>query len=242
MAAVIAVEQIRLNYQSILGRLDSACRAAGRDAGQVRLLVVTKTHPIEAVQAVGAAGAHHIGESYVDEALPKIEALQAEGFEWHMIGHVQSRKSAAVAGSFDWLHSLDSLKLARRLSRACQEAGRSLKVLFECNISGESSKSGFPVWDSAGAGRLVEDLEQILSLPGLIPMGLMTIPPLSDEPEQSRPYFRRLRELRDDLSKRFPAACWSELSMGMSGDFEIAVQEGATWVRVGTAIMGPRVG
>jgi pyridoxal phosphate enzyme (YggS family) len=246
MSPVSAGVNIAENYRRVLDQVQQAARRAGREPASVNLVVVTKTHPPEAVRQVVEAGARDVGESYVEEALPKMESLPGSGIRWHMIGHIQSRKAALVAGGeirrrFDLIHSLDSLKLARKIDSACQKSGLRQRVLLECNVSGEASKSGFPAWTDELQDRLLPELEALLMLPGLEVLGLMTIPPLLDDPERARPYFRKLRELRDSLSKRFPAASWGELSMGMSGDFACAIQEGATWVRVGTAIMGPRL-
>jgi pyridoxal phosphate enzyme (YggS family) len=157
-----------------------------------------------------------------------------------MIGHVQSRKARLVAEHFDWLHSLDSVKLAGRLDRVCVELDRRLPVLLECNVSGEESKFGWPAWDENNWPELLEPVSAILAMPGLDVRGLMTMAPFLDEAEQARPFFRRLRLLLEYFTGQFPQARWEELSMGMSADFPVAVQEGATLVRVGTAIMGER--
>jgi pyridoxal phosphate enzyme (YggS family) len=157
-----------------------------------------------------------------------------------MIGHIQSRKAKAVCQSFDYTHSLDSLKLANRLDRFAAEEGRSLPVLLECNVSGEESKTGWPAWQEAEWGNLAEALAPLFDLTHLQMHGLMTMPPFFEDAERARPYFQRLRRLRDFLAERYPGADWSELSMGMSADFQVAVEEGATLVRVGTAIVGPR--
>lgn len=228
-------------YAHVNEQIRRAAQAAGRDPAGIRLVVVTKGHPLEDIQQVVEAGACLLGESYVEEALEKIQAGGLPGgVEWHMIGHVQSRKSKAVAAHFDWLHSLDREKLALRLERDAAAAGRTLPVLLECNVSGEQSKFGWPAWQEERWDGLLEPLERVLALPHLQVRGLMTMAPFFSDPQQARPYFNRLRRLRDFLAAHFPQADWSELSMGMSGDFEAAVQEGATIVRIGTAIMGPR--
>src|SRR6266511_3129837 len=157
-----------------------------------------------------------------------------------MIGHVQSRKAGLVAQHFNLLHSLDSLKLAQRLNRFCEEAGHILPVLLEFNVGGEESKSGWPAWDESQWELLTNDISAVLGLPHLQLHGLMAMPPLGETAEFSRPFFQRLRHLQEYLAKRFPNAAWTELSMGTSLDYEVAVQEGATLVRVGTAIVGPR--
>lgn len=234
-------EEIANRYHRVLERVQKATQRVGRDPRSVTLVVVTKAHPLEAVRAVVAAGARHLGENYVQEAAPKIAALQGQGLTWHMIGHVQSRKAKDVVVNFSWVHSLDREKLARRLSRFAAEAGVTLPVLLECNLSGEPTKSGFHLWDESAWPAFAESVEGIATLPGLHVCGLMTMPPYLPDPEAVRPYFRRLRELRDWLAHRLPEVPWEHLSMGMSHDFEIAIEEGATMVRVGTAIMGPRI-
>ena len=231
---------IRARYQDTLARISDAAIASGRAPQAVRLVVVSKSQPLEVIQAAIAAGISIFGENYAEEALAKIAALRETGVEWHMIGHVQSRKADMIAGNFTMLHSLDSVKLAGRLDRLCGEAGRTLPVLLECNVSGEQSKFGFPAWDEKAWPDLLPGIEQILAFSHLQVNGLMTMPPFFDDPEQTRPYFQRLRRLQGFLAAHFPQACWQELSMGTSLDFVAAVQEGATYVRVGQAILGPR--
>jgi pyridoxal phosphate enzyme (YggS family) len=238
---MLSPEQITANYRAVCGRIAAAALRSGRAADAVSLVVVTKGHPSEVARAAIAAGAGQLGENYVEEAVPKILALSGEKkVEWHMIGHVQSRKAQPVSQYFDLLHSLDSLKLARRLDRFAAEAGRTLPVLLECNVSGEASKFGWPAWEERAWDRLAEQLAPLFELPNLEVRGLMTIAPFSPQPEQARPCFQRLRRLQADLSSRFPQAQWAELSMGMSADFDVAIQEGATIVRIGTAILGER--
>jgi pyridoxal phosphate enzyme (YggS family) len=234
------VGQIEKNYRNILARIGAVASAAGRDPSSIKLVVVTKSHPVDAVREVVAAGAHCLGENYVEEALDKIKAFGDQEIEWRMIGHVQSRKARLVVENFAWCDSLDSLKLAKRLDRFAAETGVRLPVLLECNVSGEESKSGFTAWDENGWQALADELSAVVELPNLRIAGLMTMPPFFDEPERARPYFRRLRRLQGFLSKCFPDNDWKELSMGMSGDYKAAIQEGATLVRIGTAIMGPR--
>jgi pyridoxal phosphate enzyme (YggS family) len=233
--------EIRERYLRVTGEIATAAKAAGRGPGPVRLVVVTKTHPIETVRAVIAAGARDLGENYTEDALPKIEAIgRVDGLRWHMIGHVQSRKAELVAGHFNMLHSLDSPKLAARLDRFAAQARRRLPVLLEVNVSGEDSKFGYPAsteaqWQALGAGLARFDLLSNLEI-----RGLMTMPPLAPQPEASRPYFRRTYALQRYLQQNFPQFAWQELSMGTSTDYLVAVEEGATLVRVGTAILGLR--
>ena len=169
------------------------------------------------------------------QSLPEFSAV-----EWHMIGHVQSRKAQLVAENFNFLHSLDSLKLAKRLDRFCSEAGRTLPVLLEFNVGGEDSKSGWLAGDQALWPALLDELAAVIALPNLKVRGLMTMPPLGEAAEFSRPFFQRLKHLQAYLASQFSSADFTELSMGTSSDYEVAVQEGATLVRVGTAIVGAR--
>jgi pyridoxal phosphate enzyme (YggS family) len=239
-------ESIRSNYSRVLEQIGSAARSAGRNPATIRLLVVTKGHPVEAVQQAVAAGVRLFGENYVEEAVEKKQTLAgqgmagASGLEWHMIGHLQSRKARLVCEHFACLHSLDSLKLAERLDLFAGEFGRKLPVLLECNVSGEQTKFGYPVWREDAWQELAGEFARLLELPHLQVRGLMTMAPFFDQPEPARPYFQRLGRLQAFLIKNLPQTDWAELSMGMSGDFMVAVQEGATLVRVGTAIMGAR--
>jgi PLP dependent protein len=234
------VQEIGLRLEATQEKITRAAQSAGRNPASVRLLVVTKTHPVERVRAAIQAGAKTLGENYAEEAVAKIETIGPAPVEWHMIGHVQSRKAGLVASHFDLLHSLDSLKLASRLDRFCAEAGRRLPVLLEINVSGEESKFGYSAWDELQWPALRDEALQLAALPNLEIRGLMTMPPFAEAAEESRPFFVRLRKLREYLSKQVPAASWNELSMGTSVDFSVAVEEGATLVRVGTAIMGAR--
>lgn len=234
------MDRITQNYRNIQERIARAADSVGRDPAEIKLIVVTKAHPLETAQAAVQAGASFLGENYVQEAIPKIEAMADADIEWHMIGHVQSRKARDVAQHFAWMHTLDSLKLARRLDQFAGEVERQLPVLLECNIGGEASKHGWAVWDEKRWPDLVEHVAAIADFPHLSIRGLMTMPPFEADPERARPYFVKLRKLRDYLAEQFPGLHWHELSMGMSNDFEIAIQEGATFVRVGTAIVGAR--
>ncbi len=235
------VVSIRENYLRVLDQIADAAHRSGRDPEQVRLVVVTKTQTLETVQAAIEAGVRILGENYPEEGVMKIQSLPAQtGVEWHMIGHVQSRKARLVADHFALLHSLDSLKLARRLDRFAEEAHRVLPVLLELNVGGEESKSGWEASTDTALDAVIPEVTELLQLPHLRVRGLMTMPPLGTEPEDSRRYFQRLRSLRDKLASQFPQADWHELSMGTSSDFQVAVEEGATLVRVGTAIVGAR--
>ena len=235
------IQSIRERYLQTLDRISVAARSVNRNPDDVKLVVVTKTQPLEVVQAAVEAGVGIFGENYPEEGVMKIQSMLGQiGVEWHMIGHVQSRKAKLVAEHFNLVHSLDSLKLAARLDRFAGEFGRVLPVLLEFNVGGEQSKSGWNVTDVVMLDALMPEMEALLALQHLQVRGLMTMPPLGEEPESARMYFQKLVRLRDILAKRFPQADWSALSMGTSTDYEVAVQEGATMVRVGTAIVGVR--
>ncbi|GAB4504932.1 MAG: YggS family pyridoxal phosphate-dependent enzyme [Anaerolineales bacterium] len=235
------VVQIRERYEQALERIAASARAAGRDPGEIQLVVVSKAQPLEVVQAAVQAGIRLFGENYPEESVSKISCFGPQsGVEWHMIGHLQSRKARLVIEHFALLHSLDSSKLAERLERMAAEAGRILPVLLEFNIGGEESKYGWPAAHPEDWPAFYANIEAILTLPHLRVQGLMTMPPLETNPAEARVHFRTLRLLRDHLASRYPQADWRHLSMGTSADFEAAVAEGATLVRIGTAILGSR--
>jgi PLP dependent protein len=235
------VESIRANIDAIQERIEQAAIASGRESTEVRLIVVTKAQPLEITRAAILAGASILGENYPEEALPKMEALRDRmPVDWHMIGHLQSRKARIVAEHFDMLHSLDSVKLAAKLERLLEEIGRTLPVLLEVNVGEEDSKFGWAASDKAKWEELIPIVDEIRRFQHLHISGLMTMPPLFDEPEKSRPYFQRLHSLRAYLRNQFPDLAFKELSMGTSVDFEAAITEGATFVRIGQAIVGPR--
>jgi len=236
------------NLESIQERIARAAERSGRDPQDVTLVAVTKTFPADLVLVAYDAGVRHFGENRAREGISKITALEPYLSEppatWHMIGHIQSRKARRVAEHYDYVHSIDRLKIARRLSRYAVEAGRTLPALIECNVSGEGSKYGFPLekWeeDETELETFFSSVAEIVELPGLRIRGLMTMPPYVDDPEDVRPLFVRLRLLRDALRQRFPSTDWHHLSMGMTNDFEVAVEEGATMVRIGRGIFGER--
>jgi pyridoxal phosphate enzyme (YggS family) len=217
-------------------RIARAAERASRPPGEVTLVAVSKTHPEDAVRAAFAAGVRDFGENRVQEAEPKITAtndLAAAGLRWHLVGHLQSNKARRAAGLFGVIQSVDSLEIAERLARSGAEAGRPVRALVQVDLAGEETKFGLP------EAELLPALESLRGRDGLRVEGLMVLPPYLEDPEETRPYFRRLRSLRD----RAQAAGLlegRELSMGMSHDFEAAVEEGATIVRVGTAIFGER--
>jgi pyridoxal phosphate enzyme (YggS family) len=217
----------------VRGRIEEAAKRSGRDASEVVLVAVSKWHGAASVRALYEAGQRDFGESYVQEALAKAEELSDLDARWHFIGGLQTNKAKFVAGGFHLVHSLDSIKLARALHNRAEAAGAVQDVLLQVNLAGEEQKRGLAEDEAA---RL---LEAAGDLPGIRPRGLMTMPPFSEDPEASRPLFARLRKLRDGLERKFGLDLL-ELSMGMSGDFPQAVEEGATLVRVGTDLFGPR--
>jgi len=240
---------IARNLAQIRERMAEAALRVGRDPAEITLVAVTKTHPAEVVITAYRAGVRHFGENRIEEGMAKIPAVHAaiSGARptWHMVGHVQSRKAQAAVTHFDYVHSVDRLKIARRLSRFAQGAGRVLPVLLECNVSGEETKFGFDLqgWEQDGARReaFFAAVEELLALPGFSVRGLMTMAPLVTDPETVRPVFVSLRALLDALRERFPTHDWCHLSMGMTDDFEVAIEEGATMVRIGRAIFGKRI-
>jgi PLP dependent protein len=233
------------NIALVRARIHAAAAQAGRDPATITLVAVTKTHPPDRVAAAVAAGATDLGENRVQEAAAKIAALTElrPAPRWHLIGHLQRNKARLAAELFDLVHSVDSLRLAEALANHVP-AGRRLPILLQVNVSGEASKEGFALaggpTNQPALSALLPAVERILALPALEVRGLMTVAPLVDDPEQARPSFHALRELRDELAERFPQANWAELSMGMTDDFAAAIAEGATIVRVGRAIFGAR--
>ena len=226
--------QIATNVAAIKQRIAAAASRAGRAPETIRLMAVSKTvEPARIRQAI-EAGMTLFGENYVQEAREKIPDV-GHTVEWHMIGHLQTNKVKYVVNLFDWIHSVDRLELARELDKRAGQNNRRLNVLIEVNVSGEESKSG------AEASQALELVRQISLLPHLSVRGLMTMPPYSDDPENSRPYFKALHKLRDEISAAaIPNIQMDELSMGMTDDFEVAIEEGATIIRVGRAIFGAR--
>ena len=231
--------QIRERHAAVVERIARAAARSGRAAQAARVVAVTKAQPLAVVAAAIEAGLTRLGENYVEEALEKIAAF-GSNLEWHMIGHVQRRKAREAASHFALVHSLDSLALAQRLDRMAGEHGQRLAVLLECNLSGEASKFGFAAHSPSQRAGLVPAVNEILHLPNLTVHGLMTVAPIGPSPDAARPVFAGLRGLRDWLCAELGQPVWPELSMGMSDDFEVAVEEGATLVRIGRALLGPR--
>lgn len=235
-------EKISINYMRILHQIEKSALSVNREPSDVKIVVVTKGHPVEVVKAAIAADIDQFGENYVEESLPKIEAIGEEiPITWHMIGHIQSRKADQVVENFDVIHSVDSLKLALRLNRFAGITNKKMPIYLECNTSGESSKFGFKIFKTSDIEEFLPIFEEVAGLDNLEVSGLMTMAPFLSNPEEARPFFKCLRNLKDLLNKRYPIVNITELSMGMSADFIPAIQEGATIIRIGQAILGPRM-
>lgn len=226
------------NIAAVQSRIAAAARRAGRASKNISLMVVTKTQPPERIREAYAAGQRLFGENRVQEYAAKAGPLEdLHDAEWHLIGHLQTNKSAKTAELFQAVDSLDSVKLAEKLDAAAGRLGKKLGVLIEINAGGEEAKSGIAL----GSAELERLLAAAPRLKNLALRGLMTVPPFTEDPQGARPYFGKLRELRNTIAARnLPAIAMDELSMGMSHDFEVAIEEGSTCVRVGTAIFGTR--
>jgi pyridoxal phosphate enzyme (YggS family) len=225
---------IQQNLDEVCQRIRAAALKAGRDPASVRLVAVSKTKPATLVEEAARVGQRLFGENYVQELVAKAPAV-TEPVEWHFIGYLQSNKVRQIAGMVTMIHSVDRFSLAEEIDRQWAKLGRTCDVLVQVNVAGEASKSG------TSTAAAVELVTAIARLPHLRVKGLMTMPPFFDDPEGSRPYFRALRHLSAEIDRlAIPGVMMSELSMGMSGDFEVAIGEGATLVRVGSAIFGER--
>ncbi len=224
------------NLNEIHERIANAAKRAGRDPSEVKLVAVSKTHPVETLREAMAAGATVFGENKVQEGESKIDEIGREGVEWHLIGHLQSNKARKAVQHFDVIESVDSIELAVRLERICVDEGRDeLSVFVQVDLAGEATKSGIPEQD------LPALVAYLVSCKRLRFNGLMVLPPFFDDAEATRPFFTRLRTIRDEFAfQNIFANGRGELSMGMSHEFEVAIEEGATIVRVGTAIFGGR--
>ena len=232
-----AADSLARRVQQILDRMRCAAKRAGRSPDSVRLVAATKTVPAERIREGLGAGLLLLGENRMQEALTKVALLRDLSPRWHFIGQLQRRKVRDAIGIFELIHSVDSVELAQEINRRADDAGVKQAVLLEVNIAGEASKAGF------SPSMLMQDLSLLGDLPHLRIQGLMTIPPPTEQPEDARPYFRDLRELGARIAaKGMSSVVMQEYSMGMSHDFEIAIEEGATLVRIGTAIFGARNG
>ena len=225
-------ERLSASIAYVRSNIAEAAQRSGRSPGEITLVAVSKTVPVELVKIAYNLGVTDFGENRVQEALPKIAEFHPQGMRWHMIGHLQSNKAGKVAAAFHSVQSVDSLHLAQALNR---HVGKRLPVLLQVNVSGEESKEGMPLDDVPMLAR------QIAALPDIEVQGLMTIAPLVENPEEVRPVFRRLRNLRERLQDELPQCSWQHLSMGMTDDYRIAIEEGATIVRIGRAIFGERI-
>ncbi|MGC2246462.1 MAG: YggS family pyridoxal phosphate-dependent enzyme [Terriglobales bacterium] len=226
------------NIARVLERIAAAARRAGRNPDEVKLMAVSKTFAVESIREAHAAGLRVFGENRVQEFAGKVESLRdVTGVEWHCIGHLQSNKVARAVELFDAVDSVDSVKLAEKLNAAAEKMGKTVQVLIEINVGAEEAKSGIEL----GSGELGRILINAETWKNLAVRGLMTVPPYTEDPEEARPYFRRLCEIRNKIAARqVPGIAMDVLSMGMSHDFEVAIEEGSTCVRVGTAIFGRR--
>ena len=232
MMSNIEEKSFQERLDEIESRICSACERADRERSSVQLLAVSKTHAPDSVAEAADCGLSVFGESRVQEAMKKIPMCSG-ALRWHLIGHLQTNKAKYVARLFDMVHSVDSLRIMEALEKSCAQNGKVMPVTLEVNISGEGSKYGLSPAD------LCDALSRANQLPHLEPVGLMTMPPFAPDPEKSRRYFRKLRELRDECEQQTGIPL-PELSMGMSHDFEVAIEEGATWIRLGTILFGKR--
>jgi len=232
-------QDLSKNFEKVKERIFQAAVRCGRDPGSVRLVTVSKTMPVEIVRAAVTAGVTILGENYIQEARSKIELLSTNALSWHFIGHLQTNKARYAVRLFDLIHSVDSLRLARELNKEAGKIKKTQPVLIQVNIGKEASKSGVSAED------IKKLVEEVIQLENLSLRGLMTMPPFFNDPEKARPFFSLLRDLRDRICKEIEPTLnrnnsLDELSMGMTGDFETAIECGATLVRVGTAIFGER--
>ncbi|RTZ93558.1 MAG: YggS family pyridoxal phosphate-dependent enzyme [Deltaproteobacteria bacterium] len=228
------MKSIKERFEEIRLRVEKAAKRAGRDPGEIRLIAVSKTKPVSMIREAVAAGVTDLGENYIQEAREKIPQIAGD-VHWHFIGHLQTNKAKYAARLFDWIHTIDRKEIADALNRRAGMEERVLKVLIEVNVGKEATKSGVMEED------LLPLVEHVATLPNLSLRGLMVIPPLALDPEEARGYFIRTRHLAEQVAARdIPGVSMAELSMGMTADFEVAIEEGATMIRVGTAIFGPR--
>jgi hypothetical protein len=234
---------IDANLKRVRENIAAACARADRDPDEVTLVAVTKTRSIERIKAAYTCGVRDFGENRIGEAEEKVPQLRepfaADPATWHMVGHVQSRKADRALNCSDIIHSVESPRLIRRLNRFAADRDTPFPILIEVNVSGEESKYGWPAWDEETRDKLVERVQILADKENLEVHGLMTMAPYVEDAETVRPIFREMRDLRAMLQEEAPFCSWDELSMGMTNDYEVAVEEGATIVRIGRAIFGP---
>ncbi len=246
------MSNLAANIAAVHERMEAAATRVGRKIDEITLVAVTKTHPLETVIAAYQAGLRHFGENRVGEGCEKVAGLARlipveppDRPTWHLIGHLQSRQVGQALGQFQMIEAVDSLKLAQRINRLAERDGYPpVEILLECNVSGEASKYGFALarWstDPAQLDAFLQTVTELATLDRLILRGLMTMAPLAADPEETRPVFKSLAALRDRLQVERPQFDWRHLSMGMTDDFEVAIEEGATIVRLGRALFGER--
>ncbi len=240
ISAESRVALIRSNYERVLEQIGAAASRSGRNPDDIQVVVVSKAQPAEVIHCAVQAGIRIFGENYPEETFRKIQIINNPEVKWHMIGHLQSRKSKIVAEYFDWFQALDSLRLAEKLNRALEDRNKRMPILLEMNIGGEEGKSGWLADREDDWPIIADTVAHIPDYAFLNVVGLMTMPPLELEPEKSQVFFAKLRRLRDFIQQRHANLALEHLSMGTSLDFEAAVCEGATMIRVGQAILGPR--
>ncbi len=233
-------EEIEKRYQDVAEKIQEAALKVGKHPKDINLVVVTKQKSAVVDKYLAELGLLDVGESYLKEAEFKIEILKEYPIRWHMIGNIQRGKEREVAHYFDMVHSVDNYEVAERLNQSCKENGKIMPIFLECNVSGESTKVGWNVVNDKEWPIFVENVKQVLGLDHLKLLGLMTMAPYSTEPEDARPFFRKLKSLLNYINQKFPQQEINELSMGMSGDFQVAIEEGATYLRIGSAIVGKR--
>jgi pyridoxal phosphate enzyme (YggS family) len=232
--------QLKNRLEEIRSKIDFTAKAAGRDPGEIDLIVVTKGKTPVIIKTLSELGIKNIGESYLKEAIFKLDLLRDLQINWHMIGQIQKNKVKQISYNFDVIHSVEKLQIAAEVNKRSQGFSKVQPVFLEVNLSGEDTKLGWNLTDSENLDNFLRDFEQIVEFTHLKILGLMTMAPYSENPEDSRIYFQKLREIRDLISREFPQDWKYGLSMGMSGDYLVAIEEGATVLRIGSAIVGPR--
>jgi pyridoxal phosphate enzyme (YggS family) len=233
-------EDIKHNYLAFLEKMNQTALECGRKPEDIQLVVVTKWQSAEKISKVVEAGGRLLGENYPEETSSKIPLVNNTNVKWHMIGHLQSRKCKFVVDNFSMIHSIDRTDIAVTLSQKLMEANKTMQALFEVNMSGEQTKNGFAAWDEKRWDTLIEEFVKMEKLPGLRFTGLMTMPPYAENPEDSREYFVRCRKLLNRIQDLAEDVNFYDLSLGTSLDYEVAIQEGATLLRIGQAILGER--